>query len=144
MSLIKPKNITLKSIDGEEKEFIISRIPATAARKMITQYPLTAAPKIGDYDQNEKLMLELMKYIQVIGPEGGEVSLSNMSVINNHIPDGEMLMKLEYAMMEYNTNFFKIGRISKGLGSFAQKAEQLVIQILTRSQALSSQKGKQA
>lgn len=143
MAFIKPKNITLKSLDGEEKDFIISRIPATKARKLITQYPLTGAPKIGNYEENEKLMIQLLSFTAVIGPEGVEIPLTTMGLIDNHVADGEMLLKLEFAMMEYNTNFFKIGRVSKGLDSLSAKVGQLLTQTLTHLSAQSSAKGKQ-
>ncbi len=138
MEQIKPKEITLKSIDGETKVFMLSRIPAIKARKMITQYPITAAPKIGDYEVNEKLMIELLSFVSVVTDDGSKLPLSTTSMIDNHVSDGEMLMKLEYAMMDYNTGFFKIGKISKGLDGFAGKVTQLVTQILTNSQVSSS------
>lgn len=48
--LIKPKEITVIDSDREEHTFIISRLPATIGREILAKYPLSNAPKIGDYE----------------------------------------------------------------------------------------------
>ena len=47
--LIKPKEITITDLDGDEKTFIISRLPATVGREVLAKYPVANAPKLGDY-----------------------------------------------------------------------------------------------
>ncbi len=143
MELIKPKEIECKSIDGDKYKFTISRIPATYAREIITQYPITGAPKIGNYEANEKLMIKLMSYVEVIGPKGGAIRLTSRTLIDNHVVDFDVLGRIEYEMLKYNSNFFNIGKISKGLKGFESNITQLVTRILTPLPAQSSQKGKQ-
>lgn len=129
-------------MDGEEKAYLISRIPASYAREIITQYPTTAAPKIGNYAENEKLMIKLMSYVSVVNSEGIETRLVTRSLIDNHVPDFDVLAKIEYEMLKYNSNFFNLGKISKGLKGFESSIMQLVTQILTRSSVPSSAKSK--
>ena len=143
MELIKPIEIDCKSIDGDEYKFIISRIPATYAREIITQYPVTGAPKIGNYEDNEKLMIKLMSYVKAVNKEGVETRLTSRVLIDNHVVDFDVLGRIEYEMLKYNSNFFNIGKISKGLKGFESSTMQLVTQILTRFSAQSSQKSKQ-
>ena len=140
--LLKPEEKTLKDLDGVEHTFIISRLPAVAGREIITQYPTTAVPKVGNYGENEKVMLKLMSYVAKVTPEGNQIRLSTQALVDNHVPDSETLLKLEAAMLSYNTNFFNIGRISKNLNGFAVNIQQLASQILTQLSASSSKKAK--
>ena len=66
MTFIKPKEIVIKDLDGDERKFIISRFPAVEGREIIAGYPITAIPKFGDYASNETVMLKLMTYASVI------------------------------------------------------------------------------
>jgi hypothetical protein len=136
--MIEPKEI---EIDG--KTFIISKFPAIAGREIITQYLPSAAPKIGDYKNNEALMLKLMSYVGVTIASGNIVQLSTQALVNNHVGSWETLMKLEAAMLEYNCSFFQNGLISGFFGDIAQKLPQWISKILTDSLAQLSQKEKQ-
>ena len=53
MELIKPKEITVKDSDGDEKTFIISKIPAVDAREVLSKYPTANIPKVGEYRTSE-------------------------------------------------------------------------------------------
>lgn len=145
-NLIKPEDIEIKDIDGNIVKVRLSRFPAISAREIITQYPTTAITQaikedIG-YIENEKMMLKLMSFVAV--EVNGEYEiLDTKDKINNFIPDGETLLKVEAAMLKYNTNFFNIGRVSKSLDGFAVSIKQLVTQILAQSLASSSEKNKQ-
>lgn len=143
MELIKPIEIECKSIDGDKYTFIISRIPATYAREIITQYPITGAPKLGNYEDNEKLMIKLMSYVEAVNAEGVRTRLTSRVLIDNHVVDFDVLGRIEYEMLKYNSNFFNIGKISKGLKGFESSIMRSVTQILNRLSAPSSQKGKQ-
>lgn len=140
--LLQPKEVTLTSIDGNTKTYFISKIPAIPAREIITQYPVTAIPKIGDYKTNEALMLKLMNFV---GVEIGEKvqRLSTKELINNHVEDFEVLMKLEGLMIDYNCSFFTKGT---GLTFFAlieEKAKVWISKIVTVLQDQSLQKDAQ-
>ncbi|MBG3014419.1 hypothetical protein GHU01_15710 [Proteus mirabilis] len=103
--LIKPKEVAIKDVDGVEKLFIISRLPATVGREILAKYPLSNAPKIGDYEVSKEAMLKMMAYVCVV-VEGDEISLKTRTLIDNHVPDGESLIRLELEMLKYNTSFF--------------------------------------
>ena len=141
--MIKPKQIKCKTIDGEELEYTISRIPAVYAREIITQYPSSAMPKVGDYKVNQDLMVKLLGYVSV-NKDGHDIKLGNIDLINNHVPDFDVLAKIEYEMLNYNSNFFSVGKISKGLSGLAESLKPLITQILKDSQVPLSQKAKLA
>lgn len=143
LPLIKPEEVTLKSLDGEEKTFKISRVPATKAREIFTQYIPTAAPKIGDYKSNEKLMHMLMSYVDVKTTDGSWVRLSNEVVLNSHVTDWEMLIKLELEMVKHNTNFFSPEKLSSVLAKFNQTLPERIMSILNRLSGQLSAKNKQ-
>ena len=103
--LIKPKEITITDADREEHTFIISRLPATIGREILAKYPLSNAPKIGDYEVSKEAMLKMMAYVAV-EKEGQEIYLKTSTLIDNHVPDGEALIRLELEMLKYNTSFF--------------------------------------
>ncbi|WP_237386227.1 hypothetical protein [Xenorhabdus sp. Sc-CR9] len=103
--LIKPKEIIVTDADREEHTFIISRLPATVGREILAKYPLSNAPKIGDYDISHEAMLKMLRYVAV-ERDGQEILLKTQTLIDNHVPDGEALIRLELEMLRYNTSFF--------------------------------------
>lgn len=141
-ALLEPLEVDIETPDGGSKRFIISKFPAIAGRKIVSQYPVTGMPKLGDYDQNEHIMLELMKFVAV-PTDNGEIALSTQAMINNHVPDWETLAKLEIKMMEYNCSFFGNGKASSFLEGSLQSIQQLITQTLTDLLAQSSAQGKQ-
>ena len=106
--LIKPKEITVIDSDRQQHTFIISRLPATIGREILAKYPLSNAPKIGDYEVSKEAMLKMMAYVAV-EKEGREIYLKTSTLIDNHVPDGEALIRLELEMLKYNTSFFGNG-----------------------------------
>lgn len=140
---IKPHEITVKSLDGEDKDFRISRVPASQGREIFSQYVTTAMPKIGDYKSNEKLMKMLMGYVDAKAPDGSWIRLSNDSLLNSHITDWEMLVKVEMEMVKYNTNFFSPERLSSALNKFNQTLPERVMSMLNRLSGQLSAKNKQ-
>lgn len=106
--LIKPKEITVIDSDRQQHTFIISRLPATIGREILAKYPLSNAPKIGEYEVSKEAMLKMMAYVAV-EKEGQEIYLKTSTLIDNHVPDGEALIRLELEMLKYNTSFFGNG-----------------------------------
>lgn len=131
MDLLQPidKEITLP--DGGTKTYIISKFPAIAGREIITQYPLTAAPKVGDYAANESLMLKIMTFVAV-PTDNGPLRLTTKDLVNNHVPDFETLMKLEWAMIEYNCSFLQNGAALTFLSGLKDQVFASISQTLTR------------
>lgn len=119
-----------KELDGTP--FILSKFPATVGREIILQYPTSAMPKIGDYSTNEALMLKIMSYVGVT-IEGREepLMLKTRQLVDNHVTDAEMLMKLEWAMLSHNFAFFSNGSLSGILDRVATQAVALIQKTLT-------------
>jgi len=130
-----------KVIDG--KTYILSKFPAVAGREILTQYPLSAAPKIGDYATNETMMLKIMCYVGVPMEVGiPTLMLNTKALIDNHVPNWETLLKIEWAMMEYNCSFFQNGRISTFLDECVQMLPRWITETLTPLLAQSLQTEK--
>ena|SRR5690625_782264 len=108
MELIKPKTVSVTDADGAPHEFVISRLPATAGREVLSKYPLANMPKTGDYETSKDAMLLLMGYVGK-DIDGQVVRLRTQALIDNHVPDGEALIRLEIEMLKYNTSFFGAG-----------------------------------
>ena len=136
--MIEPKEI---EIDG--KTFILSKFPAVAGREIIAKYPLTALPKVGDYEINQATMLKLMSFVGVPTESGQPLMLKTQSLIDNHVVSWETLAKLEMAMMEYNCSFFQDGKISGFLDNLGQMIPELITKILTQCLDSSLPKEKQ-
>lgn len=107
--LIKPKEVQIKDVDGIEKAFVISRLPAVTGREILAKYPLSNAPKIGDYEVSKEAMLKMMAYVCAVTDDGEEIPLKTQTLIDNHVSDGESLIRLELEMLKYNTSFFGTG-----------------------------------
>ena len=75
--MIEQEEIVIKDMSGNDRKFIISKVPAVAAREIFTQYIPTGIPKVGDYEANQKLMLKLMSYVAV-PQESGPLMLSTL------------------------------------------------------------------
>lgn len=125
--MLEPKEVV---VDG--KVYVISKFPAVAGRKIMTQYPISAIPKVGEYGTNEEMMYLIMTYVAVknVG-SNTELQLVNRDLIDNHVPNWETLMKLEYLMMEYNCSFLANGKVSTFLESIAEKLPSWITKIST-------------
>lgn len=134
--MLQPKHI---EIDGYK--FVISKFDAWSGREIVTQYPLTGLPKLGDYKSNAEIALKLMCFV-CADTSGGQVALTNVDLIKNHVPNWEVQLKLEWAMMEYNCTFFQGGRISTFFGDLGQKLPAFAFKMWTAFSEQFLQKGK--
>jgi hypothetical protein len=132
--MIKSKEVSLKNQDGVEKTFVLSRLPAVPMREVMAKYPVSNIPKLGEYQASKEVMLLLLSHVAVMVPGRDDpLPLSTEGLINNHVDDGEQLLRLEFAMLEYNTSFFGQGGGSNFLGALIKKHLPLIIQTLTDS-----------
>lgn len=129
--MIEPKKVSVTGIDGKSYDYIISKVPATVGREIVATYPVANAPKIGEYKVSEEIMLKLMSYVSVVLSDGKQIQLKTKALVDNHCPDWEVLAKLEMSMLEYNTSFFGVGKVSGLLTGLKQNIRQLITQILT-------------
>jgi hypothetical protein len=142
-ALIKPKEIVIKDQDGNDLTFTISKFSAWDGREICTQYPLSAIPKLGDYPRNEELSRKIVSHCGVT-INGNLIVLNTKDVARNHIPDWEVLMKLEKETIQYNCSFFLNGSLSTFFGVLAKKIPPLITKMLTDSWAQSSTAAKPA
>jgi hypothetical protein len=136
--MLEPKEIEIEA-NGKKKKFIISKFNAIEGREIITQYPTTALPKIGDYKTNEDLMLKIMKYVEAVADSGVKIQLTSRDLINNHVVDWEILVKIEYAVLEYNCDFLASGKAIDFFNSLIDLAFQKITSTLTASSGKLSQ-----
>ena len=130
LNLIKPKEIIIQDDDGNDRTYIISKLPASEGREIMAKYVTSAMPKVGDYATNEAMMLKLMSRVAVPKPDGTFIILINKAVYDNHVDCWETSIKLETAMLEYNCAFFRNGLISNFLDDLAQKLPVWTTKIL--------------
>jgi len=129
-ALIKPRVVSLANKDGEPKDFIISRLPATVAREVVAKYPTSALPKIGDYQTSEDTMLLMMRYVAI--PQGdGELVLRTKALVDNHVDDVVQLLRIEAEMLEENTGFFGRGGSPGFLDFLLRRLAQYITPTLT-------------
>lgn len=128
--MLEPKDIQLAG-----KTFVISKPPAIAGREILMQYPSSALPKVGDYATNEELMLKIMSFIGVrIDGRDEPLMLKTRALVDNHVPDTETLMKLEWAFMNHAYSFFASGALSgilERVGNQAAKSLQKILMDLS-------------
>lgn len=142
--LIKPQDVTVTDLDGEERTFIISRLPATVGREILAKYPVANAPKLGDYGVSSEAMRLMMKYVAIPREMGEPLCLTTQALIDNHVPDGQTLIKLEFEMLRYNCDFFGLGSNQDLAGSLIRKYLPLITSTLINSLPPSLQQALQA
>jgi len=122
-----------KEIHLEGKTYVLSKFPCVAGREIVTQYPMTAMPKIGDYPANEILMYKIMCYVGVVVEGHKEpLVLNTPSLVDNHILNFELLLRIEKEMISYNCSFFHNGKISSFLEDLAAKVPAWISSTLTQ------------
>jgi len=140
-TLINPIEKTITLPDGSEKIFILSKFDAIPGREIVSQYPVTGMPKLGDYAVNEQIMLKLMSFVAVQNGDT-KLSLTSKDLVNNHVESWETLARLELAMMEYNCSFFGNGKASTFFEQLAAKIPGLISSMLTDLSGQLSQQTK--
>ena len=137
--MLNPKDIEITDQEGKTRKFVISKFPAVQGREIICQYPLTAIPKIGEYKQNEEIMLKAIKFAGVRINDRIQV-LETQALVDNHTGDWETLIKLEQELMQYNCSFFLKGTISTFFQGLVEQVSHKITAILTGSLEQSSRK----
>lgn len=132
MALLEPSPVTLKTLSGAQKTYVLSKFPAIAGREIFAGYPTTALPKFAEYKANEAIMMKAMCFVAVEMPNGNTLALTTQDLINNHVPDWETLAKLEIALMQYNSSFLDFANLSSFSKNFMSKALLSISPTLTR------------
>ena len=136
---LEPKQV---EIDG--CSFIISKFPAVEGREIYAKYTSSNIPKVGQYEASEAIMLKMMTYVQRVPADGTDpVRLQTKALVNNHVPNWEILAKLEWAMLQYNFSFFQNGKALDFFEKLKVLAQSEVTKILTAFLGKSLPAGKQ-
>jgi len=142
--LIKPVEKEFFDLDGKSHRLILSRFDAVKGREIITKYLMSNLPKLGDYEVSEQVMLDLMSYIAVPAEsELGYIRLTTKALVVNHVPDWEMLGRVEKEMIAYNASFFEPEKISSFFEWVAQKFMQKILEMSMESSPRSATPGSQ-
>ena len=130
-----------KDHDEGGKTYVLTKFPATVGREILMQYPASAIPKVGDYATNHAMMLRIMQHVGVrVAGRDEPIMLATEALVNNHIASAETLVKLEFAMVAHNFDFFGDGRALGFLESLTKHAQSQISQILMKFAAQSSGK----
>lgn len=127
-----------KEIEINGYTFIISKFPAVEGREIFAKYTSSNMPKVGQYEASEAIMLKMMTYVQRVPADGSDpVRLQTKTLVNNHVPNWEILAKLEWQMLKYNFSFFQNGKASdflKNVGALARsEASKMLTDLLGKS-----------
>ena len=141
--MIQPKEMRIETQSGETRTYVLSKFPAVQGREIVAKYPLSAMPKLGDYEVNEQTMMKLMAFVGIPRDSGEPLMLTTRGLLDNHVPDWETLAKIEFAMLEYNCSFFGNGKGSGFLSAITAKAQAFLSKTLMDLSGQSSRKGKQ-
>jgi len=141
--LLQPKEIEIELPDGGSKTFYLGKYPAIAGREIVSQYPMSGLPKLGDYGKNEVIMKKMMRFVAV-ETSNGPVNLDADALIDNHAGDWETLARLEKASITYNCSFFQDGKASTFFEGLIQQGQALITKTLTDLLEQSSAQGKQS
>jgi hypothetical protein len=104
--LLQPKDFVITDREGKERTYVISKIPFMNSKKIVTQYPTSLLPKIGDYGLHEQMTVLLMSYVGVPQKTGEPLRLTTRELIDNHVPDLQTGLALERELAQYNWGFF--------------------------------------
>lgn len=130
---MEQKEVTLDAPNGSSATYILFKLPYTQARKVAAYYPVSNLPKLGDYEKSEEGMRILMSNVGV-RMENGEVQrLTTTALIDNHVTEAVIGIKLEAAALAYNFDFFGQGGLSAFLKSLAKDHLPSLIQTLMES-----------
>lgn len=124
--LLEPKEV---EINGNK--FIIGKMPCTVAQEVIFSLPNGLIPIISEFKKAEDQALKMLSYCERVYSDGRSVPLISKAIIDNHIPDFDTLIKLEYECLEYNYSFFSDGRALSFLNRGVSLAKSNVSEILT-------------
>lgn len=145
--LMNPKTVFVEDREGNKLGFIVGQFPAIAGREIAAKYPTSIAAlakqwEENQYEENEKIMLKALSYVERITPDGGTIRLVTAALVDNHVPDAESLMRLEKELLQHNFSFFEKFLSSAFSGNMLQNFVKLIMSTLTLSLQQSSNQEK--
>ena len=127
--LLHPKRFLVKDVFGNEKEFILSLMPATAALDFQARAASVFISKSAEIAQIHELRDLLFRYVAV-EIDGQTVPLVNATLIDNHVLGGVQVAGIVAYMVEYNFNFFGTAGSPGLANSLLDKAMSWIIPTL--------------
>lgn len=129
--LLEPKEVTIKGC-----KFVISKMPCLAAQEVIIRIGSGIIPLINQYAISEDMVIKMLSCCQRVYDDKPNVPLISKDIINNHIPDFEVLIQLENECLKYNYDFFAQGRLldflNKGLSLAESKLSKILMDLLDK------------
>lgn len=129
--MLEPKTIFIPEGDKQHC-FIIHKFPATVGREILSKYPASAIALFKQwedlcYTANEAVMLKVMGYVQAVTADGTTVTLSTKALVDNHVPNAVVLIKLEKEVLEYNFSFFgQLRNLSSSVSSIPSIVQKVI------------------
>lgn len=108
-----------KDIEIDGHKFHIIQMTGTMGRKMLLEYPKANAPKIGNYEQSEKLALEMLEACVKIDLGDGVILPLDRTLIDQHL-GMDTLVKLEREVFAFSSSFFTQENVSNLIGAVGE------------------------
>lgn len=146
MELLDPKEVKVRTQDGEAKAFIISKFPADPGMELAVEVACIAGGFAVNKPDPAAMIATINKaltWAAVPGPNGEPIRLTTAALRDNHIPDWEAKLALFVEVAKHNTSFFRAGRASDSFSVLARILNQSNIATSMASLAQSSLKGGQ-
>lgn len=128
--LIDPVQVAVTDADGNEHQFYVGKMPALVAREVLAKYAGSAIPKSGEYAASHDAACKMLRYVAK-EINGEMVRLTTEALINNHVPDGEALIRLEIACLRRSTSFFPLAGSQGFIDSLLDKVAAIAPRIMS-------------
>ena len=122
--LLKPKTIKVKTLDNEDLEVTISRLPATDWDDLISNFVAGQIPKLDNILNKKENRQKMMSFCEIDNKR-----LINDDVTNALIPDGVTLKKIQWELFDYNTGF--LGNGDKSL--ILSRVREMIMNTFTKT-----------
>lgn len=130
--LLEPKTVEINGY-----KFIISKMPCTVAQEVIFKLPTGLIPLLSNFSQTEEVAFKMLSYCERVYEDGQpNIKLISKTIIDNHVPNFDTLIKLEQECLQYNYDFFNDGRVldflNKGLSHVESRASGMLTDLLDK------------
>ena len=110
MSLIEPKEVTVTDISGNERRYLVGKVPYMAGGRRLAVEAIAKLKKL-EYIDDQEIAKIIFSNIAAFGEDGSEIILKTDALVNNHVPDIPTGLRLEIELVEHNTGFSLAGKV---------------------------------
>ena len=131
-NLLKPKEVTLIDLDGDEHKFNIGRYDLESGLSIIAEFPSIAGSllKNPNTENVRDFCWKVLKFSEIV-KDDVTIQLKTKDLVLNHIIDPELCYKLVLLIHAHNTNFSKPENLYGILDKFSGIAKPLITKTLT-------------